>query len=177
MKTATHTLRSLAAVLLAALVACAVSAACTSVARQESLDAKQARWKTIEVEAPSDRLLWQLTLLAIQTQGYPLGSGTDPGAGVVESGWKTDLQPFRGEGRRWRAVVKMEPVSAGRWKLDARVQCEKNQNLVSPLDPVRAEWEHEADDERKAEILLQHVQARLKPTLEVQPPKTNPVRG
>src|SRR5262245_3317443 len=144
-------------------------AACTSVARREALDAKEARWSSLEVTAPSDRVLWQLTLLALQNQGYPLASGSDPGARQVESGWKTDMQPFRGAGQRRRAVVKLTPLSPGHWKLEARVRCEHNQNLVSPLDPVRAEWEHAPDDEAAAKILLQHINARLKPELQVQP--------
>jgi hypothetical protein len=143
--------------------------ACTSVARKEALDAKEARWQTLEVAAPSDRVVWQLTLLSLQTQGYPLAAGSDLGVRQVESGWKTDLQPFRGEGQRRRAVVKLTPLAPGRWKLEARVKCEHNQNLVSPLDPVRAEWEHAPDDEAAAKILLRHIGARLRPELEVQP--------
>lgn len=140
-------------------------AACTSVARQEEQDKKVARWKEAEVAAPSDRVLWQLTLLSLRTQGYPLAAGTDLGSRVVESGWKTDMQPFRGEGERRRAVVKLTPLEPGRWKLEARVKRENNENLVTPLDPVRAEWEPAADDEAAAEILLQHIRARLKPEL------------
>ena len=150
--------------------------ACTSVARQEHLDAKEARWLELEVTAPSDRVVWQLTLLALQGQGFPLAAGSDLGARQVESGWKTDMQPFRGEGQRRRAIVKMTPLGPGRWKLEARVRCEHNQNLVSPLDPVRAEWEHAADDEAAAKILLQHIQSRLRPQLEVQPAPTTEAR-
>lgn len=144
-----------------------LSAACVSVARQEHLDSKEAHWQTLEVSAPSDRVVWQLTLLSLQTQGYPLASGSDPGARQVESGWKTDLQPFRGEGERRRAVVKLTPLAPGRWKLEGRVLCEKNQNLVSPLDPARAEWKATADDESAAKILLRHIGARLQPELEL----------
>lgn len=154
-----------------------LSAACTSVARQEVLDAKEARWQTLEVTAPSDRVVWQLTLLALQSQGFPLAAGSDLGARQVESGWKTDLQPFRGEGERRRAVVKLTPLAPGRWKLEARVKREHNQNLVTPLDPVRAEWEHAADDEAAAKILLQHIRARLRPELEVQPAPAPEARG
>jgi len=145
-----------------------LSAACVSVARQEHLDSKTAHWETLEVSAPSDRVLWQLTLLALQGQGYPLASGTDPGARQVESGWKTDMQPFRGEGERRRAIVKLTPLAPGRWKLEGRVQCEHNQNLVSPLDPVRAEWKGVADDQAAAKILLRHIGTRLQPELELE---------
>jgi hypothetical protein len=143
--------------------------ACTSVARQEALDAKEARWKTIEVAAPSDRVVWQLSLLTLQGQGYPLASGTDSGARVVESGWKTDLQPFRGEGQRRQAVVRMSPLGPGRWKLEARVRCEHNMNLVTPLQAERAEWKPAPDDELAAQVLLQHIRARLAPELPPSP--------
>jgi len=154
-----------------------LSAACTSVARQEALDEKQARWQELEVAAPSDRVVWQLTLLSLQNQGFPLAAGSDLGARHVESGWKTDLQPFRGEGERRRAVVKLTPLAPGRWKLEARVKREHNQNLVTPLDPVRAEWEPAADDETAAKVLLKHIGARLRPELELQPASAPETRG
>lgn len=143
--------------------------ACESVARQEAEAEKLAQWRSIEVEAPSDRMVWQLMLLSMQNQGFPMAAGTDPGARQVESGWKTDLQPFQGDGRRWRAVLKLAPIEKGRWKVEARVQVEKNMNLVTPLDAMRAEWESTADDPMMAQILLQHVKSRLRPQLEFEP--------
>lgn len=147
--------------------------ACVSVARQAELDAKAARWRSIEVESPSDRVVWALTLLALESQGFPPGA-RDPAAGEVTSGWKTDLQPFRGEGQRRRARVRLQPLEPGRWKVEARVQVELNQNLVSPLDASRAEWEPGPDDEKASQVLLQHVRARLQPELERAPPSPAP---
>jgi len=147
------------------------AAGCESVARQEAQAEKEARWKTIEVAAPSDRMVWQLMLLALQSKGYPLAGGTDPGSRQVESGWKTDLQPFRGEGNRKRAVLKLSPIEKGRWKVEARVRVEKNENLVTPLDATRAEWKPTGDDAAEAAVLLQHVQARLRPELEFDEPE------
>ena len=146
-----------------------LSVACTSVARREALDNKVARLCSLEVSAPSDRVLWQLTLLSLQNQGYPLAAGTDPGARQIETGWKTDLQPFRGEGQRRQVVVRMEPLERGKWKLEARVRIEHNQNLVTPLDAARAEWESAGDDEIGARVVLQHIAARLAPELELTP--------
>ena len=157
-------------VALAVLFVCA----CTSVARQEELDSKEARWKSTDVDAPSDRVLWQLTLLSLQNQGYPLGAATDPGAREVESGWKTDMQPFKGEGQRRRAVVRMKPLEPGKWHVEARVMTEHNENLTSPLDPTRAEWRAAADDETSAQVLLQHIRARLSPELPTTPAPTTP---
>jgi hypothetical protein len=143
------------------LVAGAALAACVSVARQDALDSKEARWSSIEVQAPSDRVVWQLTLLALQGQGYPLTAGADPGSRAIESGWKTDLQPFRGEGQRRRALVRLAAIEKGLWKLEARVKVEENKNLVTPLDATRAQWKAAPDDELSARTLLQHVRARL----------------
>jgi hypothetical protein len=126
-------------------------------------------WRRVEVEAPSQHMVWQLTLLSLQGMGFPLAAGTDSGSGHVQTGWKTDLQPFRGQGRRWRAEVRLEPIEPGRWQLEARVERERNQNLVSPLDPQRADWKADGGDERTAQILLMHVQARLNPALEITP--------
>ena len=158
-------MRSLPALLLAFL-----AAACVSQARQDALDSKEARWSSIEVEAPSDRVVWQLALLALSSQGYPLAAGTDPGARAVQSGWRTDLQPFQGEGQRRRAMLRLEALEPGRWKVEARVQVEHNKNLVSPLDPARADWKGAADDETAARTLLQHVRARLAPELPTKAP-------
>lgn len=151
-----------------------LGAACVSVARRESLDTKEERWKTIEVSVASDRMLWQLTLLSIKSLGYPLAAGSDQGSRQVESGWKTDMQPFRGDGERRRAFVRMTPLEPGRWKLEARVRVEHNQNLVAPLDAVRAEWEPAKDDEAGAQILLHHIRARLQPELEIGEPAKKP---
>jgi hypothetical protein len=126
-------------------------------------------WRTLEVAAPTDHMVWQLTLLSLQNLGYPLASGTDSGAHQVETGWKMDMQPFRGEGQRVRAVVKMSPVERGRWKVEARVRREVNDNLVSPLDPTRAQWKPAEDDVGLANMILMHVRARLAPELEIQP--------
>ena len=68
-------------------------------------------------------------------------------------------------------MLRLAPIEKGRWKLEARVQVEKNMNLVSPLDPARAEWEPTADDPSSALVLLQHVRSRLRPELELEADK------
>jgi len=125
----------------------------------------EAHWKSAEIHTPSDRVLWQIALLSLQSQGYPLASGTDSGSRQVESGWKTDLQPFRKEGRRSRATVRMSAIQPELWKVEVRVRCENNDNMVSPLDPSRANWKPAPDDDAAANILLMHIRARLKPEL------------
>ena len=141
-------------------------AACASTSEEEE---EEGLWREAEVSAPSDRVLWQLTLLSLQNLGYPLSSGLDPSGGVVTTGWKTDLQPFSGEGMRTRAVVKLSPIEPGRWKVRARVAKELNKAMASPLDATRAEWKEAPDDERTAAIVLMHIRSRLDPKLEIAP--------
>ena len=89
--------------------------------------------------------------------------------GIVTTGWKTDLQPFSGEGMRTRAEVRMSPIEPGRWRLRARVEKELNKSMANPLDASRAEWKTAPDDERTAGILLMHIRSRLDPELEFAP--------
>ncbi len=138
---------------------------------------KEGAWKEVEVHSPSDRMLWQLTLLSLQNMGFPLGSGLDPTAGVVQTGWKTELQPFRGQGTRARAYLRLEPLEPGLWKVRARVQRERNMALAAPLDPQRAEWKEAPDDETAALILLRHIQARLDSGNEPALPAPDPLAG
>ncbi len=135
---------------------------------------EEARWDEIHVHSPSDRVLWQLTLLSLQNLGYPLSSGLNPSSGIVTTGWKTELQPFSGDGTRRRAEVRMKPLEPGLWQVRARVELETNKALVDPLDPSRAEWKSAGDDRKTAEILLMHIRARLDPDLELAPEPEDP---
>ncbi len=122
-----------------------------------------ADWKEIEVAAPSETVLFKLALLTVESLGYPIAGGTDPHAGVIVSGWKTSLAPFKGEGYRLRAELEVEPVGSSRFKVRAHVQKQTNEALVNPLDPSRAEWEWTGDDPVQAEVLLQHVRSAVEP--------------
>lgn len=124
-------------------------------------------WTEDTVHAPSERVLWQLSLVALQNLRFPIAGGLDPSSGVIESGWKTQLHPFQGEGFRERAEIRFQPVEPGVWRVRVRVRRQTNESLTSPLDPTRAEWEWAPDDERIAQILLQHVRSRLGDELEL----------
>jgi hypothetical protein len=149
-----------------------VLGACSSTADDPE---HEGTWKEVEVSAPSDRVLWQITLLSLQNLDFPLGANMDPTAGVVETLWKTDLQPFRGEGMRVRALLRFQPLEPGRWKVRARVRREQNMALAAPLDPQRAEWKEAPDDVVLAATLLQHIQSRLKPAIQLSPPEPDPL--
>ena len=135
-------------------------------------------WREIELESPSDRLLWQIALLSADQAGFPLTGGLDPSSGVILTGWRTQLQPFSGKGNRKRAEIRMEPKGPRQWLVRTRVQKQINRSLVAPLDASRAEWEWAPEDSLAAEILLRHIVATINPALEVgEDPKAAQARG
>ncbi|HED66194.1 MAG TPA: hypothetical protein ENJ09_11640 [Planctomycetes bacterium] len=125
--------------------------------------APRPKWQEVEVHAPSDRVLWKLTLLQVERLGFPLTSGLDPSAGEILTGWRTNLMPFRGQGDRRRLEVRLDAIEPGLWRVRAHVQRQRNMSLTSPLDPRRAEWEWAGDVDSEASIFLNHVLTALDP--------------
>ena len=119
------------------------------------------RWMEGTVHAPSDRVLWTISRLSLQKMRFPTAGALDPASGRIESGWKTQLHAFQGEGYRERAEIEIEPLEKGQWKVRTRVAKQMNEALVSPLDPSRAEWEWANDDPNSAKILLMHITSLL----------------
>jgi hypothetical protein len=131
-----------------------------------------AKWNGAEIAAASENVLWEVTVLALDKEGYPVGAGLDPAKGVAVSGWKSSLAPFKGKGWRARAHVKYERTAPGRYQLDVRVEKEINQDLVRPLDPTYADWKPAADDEERSSVLLQRIRSYLGGEIDVSaPPK------
>ncbi len=125
-------------------------------------------WTTGEVAVSSDRVLWKVTLLALEKQGFPLAGGVDPSSGVLTTGWRSDLAPFAGEGRRTQAEIRFAPVGPGTWEVKARVKQQKNASISKPLDPRYADWEWMDDDIVAANVLVQHIRSRLAPAIELE---------
>jgi len=122
-------------------------------------------WKEVEVESRSERVLWNVLVLALQRQGYPLGAELDEPRLVALSGWRNHLAPFKGKGYRLRAELRAESVGGTRYRVSARVSKQLNQALVRPVDLAYAQWEWTDDDELAAEILLRHVESYFDPVL------------
>ncbi len=126
-----------------------------------------ANWKTAEVAAPSENILWAVASQEMQRMGFPLGAGADPSLLVMSSAWKTQLAPFKGDGLRQRAEVRFEVLKSGRYGVEVRVVKEVNDDIVRPLDPSYAKWIEAPDDVETAQVLLHRIQARLGAKLEV----------
>jgi len=132
-------------------------------------------WTEVVVSAPSENVLWAVASQELQRMGFPLGVGADPRQLMMNSAWKTQLAPFRGDGFRQRAEVRFEARAAGSYAIEARVVREINDDLVRPLDPSYAQWAPAPDDVETAQLLVQRIQARLGGKLEVGERKKSPL--
>ena len=122
---------------------------------------KDSDWVSAPVAAPSEQILWDVIVQALQRERYPVGAGLDPVTRTAVSGWRNDLAPFRGEGFRERATVQVVPLPAGQFETRVRVEVERNMDIVRPLDLQFAKWEPAPDDRETAELLLQTVRSQL----------------
>lgn len=154
---------------LISLVSLALLAACAS-------RPPPAEWRDGEIAAASENVLWEVTVIALEKEGYPVGAGLDPAEGRAVSGWRSSLAPFKGKGWRARAHVEYERAAPGRYRLRVRVERELNQDGVRPLDPSYAEWEPAPDDVERANVLLQRIRSYLGGEIEVAEPPRAAVR-
>lgn len=127
----------------------------------------QSQWVEADMAGPSERVLWEVTRLALRESGFPvIQAGFDPVTRSASSGWRRDMHPFSGEGYRERVVVGYEPGEPGSIRLKVRVQRELNKNISRPLDPEYADWEPAEDDPSRARMILQHILSTLGQPLE-----------
>ncbi len=121
-------------------------------------------WQTGELESQSERILWQISAMALDKEGFPTGSGLDPTTLQAISGWRNDLSPFRGKGYREQAQVNFQPLGTGRWNVRVRVKREVNMDIVKPLDLQFAKWESAPDAVDRAQVLMQRIRSWLNPS-------------
>ncbi len=131
-------------------------------------------WAESAVRAPTEQVLWDAALQALQKHDYPLGASFDRSAGYVVSGWKTSLAAFRGQGYREKACFEFARQKTGDYKVRVRVQRETNEDIVRPLDASYAVWETAPDDARAARILLQTIRSYLGTELDPNVDKSQP---
>jgi hypothetical protein len=127
------------------------------------------QWTKAEVRVPSERVLFEVSVLALQQHRFPLGTDFDPAELEAVSGWKNDLAPFRNEGRRERAHLRFRPGKDDLYGVELRVEVEVNTDHVRPLDLSYAKWEPTADDVEEARILLQRIRAYIGEEIEIGP--------
>jgi len=130
-----------------------------------------AQWSTGTVTASSERVLWQVTVLALEKTDFPVGSRMDPATLTAISGWRISLAPFKGKGFREQCEVHFTPKSPREYDVQVRVRREKNQDIVQPLDLTYAEWEPDEDDVERAGVVLQYIKSLLGNEFNVGPKK------
>jgi len=127
----------------------------------------EGQWVKYEVPAQTDAMLMDVTALAVQKSGFPIGSGIDPGNLTLVSGWHTSLAPFRGAGFREQCEVKFERKAPRRYEAAIRVRREKNDDIIRPLDITYAQWVPEPDDFDRARTVMQHIRSLLETDVEI----------
>ncbi len=136
-----------------ALLACVLSACLAA--------PPKAQWQTATVRSGNERLLLEVTEIALRKTGFPVGAGLDPAHLTATSGWKISLAPFKGEGYREQAMVQFTREGDGKFKAQTRVRKERNDDVVHPMDLTYAQWEPDEDNMERARVLLRFVQSLL----------------
>lgn len=134
------------------------------------------QWQSASVAVGNERLLLEITEIALRKTGFPVGAGLDPTQLRATSGWKISLAPFKGKGWRERATVQYHRETSGKYRAAVRVERERNDDIVRPMDLTYAQWESDPDNTERAGVLLHFVQALLHTGDEVLEPAKSSTR-
>ena len=156
---------------LCALVSCSLLPACQSSSKHPE------QWRTEEIDVPTDRLLWEVTVFALEKEGYPTGTDLNPTNLEAVSGWRYSLAPFRGKGRRERAHIHFEALGPKRYRLQVRVERENNMDPVRPMDLSYADWKEAPDNTDASLILVQRIRSWIAPGLALKAPNAPKAPG
>lgn len=151
------TIHALALCALLAALACFLGA-CQSTPGEIEGDEPDAKWVRTEIVCHSDRVLDEVTRLALSKQGYPGARGLEKDLSI-ESNWQNHLGAFKDQGYRLQAVIKYSALGEGRYELAARVRKQRNGSIVRPADLSYAEWKWVEDDENAAKVLVQLIKS------------------
>lgn len=132
------------------------------------------QWQSDEIQVPSERLLWEVTVFALEKERYPVGTQLDPSTLTAISGWRNSLAPFKGKGRRERAEIRYEVIGPKLYRVQVRVEREINQDPVRPMDLSYAKWESAPDATEAASILMQRIKSWIAPGFELRKRKLDP---
>ncbi len=144
-----------------------VTGACTSSGSREG------DWAEADFNVASERVLRQVATLALEKNGFPPGTEEVGAKSTVSSGWRVELQPFKGDGTRSKAHVQYEEKGAAQWHVYVRVEKETNEELAKPLELARAKWESAPDDRDAAARIVRYMQTVFGREFQMGP-KNNP---
>ncbi len=118
-------------------------------------------WIEADLEVPSERVLRQVAVLALEKNGFPPGTEDEGLQNTVSSGWLVSLQPFKGDGTRMKAHVHYDEKGPRTWLVGVRVERETNEELGKTLELAQAKWESGPDDQDTATRILNYMQTVL----------------
>jgi len=121
----------------------------------------EGQWIESDLEVPSERVLRQIALLALEKNGFPPGTEEEGAQNTVSSGWLVSLQPFKSDGTRMKAHVHYDEQGPRSWLVGVRVENETNEELGKTLELARAKWEAGPDDQETAKRILNYMQVVL----------------
>lgn len=119
------------------------------------------QWQPAEVSTASERVLAEVTRLTLDKNSFPGGTGLDPTSLSVVSGWNISLAPFRGKGFRERCHIRYTRQGTGKYLAEVRVERERNDDILRPLDLTYAQWEKDPDNLERARVVLQYLRSLL----------------
>lgn len=157
------------AVLYLAALMLSLCAACSSTGSSDG------EWVEADLDIPSERVLRQISVLAMERNGFPPGTPDGNEPTMIVSGWKIDLQPFKSRGTREKAYLGYEERSAGKFHIFVRVEKDTNEELAKPLDLEQAQWESAADDQEMASRIVRYMETMLGKDFQLAPPVELPI--
>lgn len=134
---------------------------------------REGDWAEADFNVASERVLRQVATLALEKNGFPPGTEEVGAKSTVSSGWRVELQPFKGDGTRSKAHVQYEEKGAAQWHVYVRVEKETNEELAKPLELARAKWESAPDDRDAAARIVRYMQTVFGREFQMGP-KNNP---
>ena len=120
-------------------------------------------WVEQEIhDGPPRRDLLRACEWAVLRSEFPV-SDRDEVAGRVTSGWDVNLAPYSKQGTRSRAVLEVVELSErNAYRVRARVEVQRNQEVHQTLELAAADWEDDGFDMTRARIVLQQVLVQVR---------------
>jgi len=110
-------------------------------------------------------VLWETAKIHAVRGGYRIDDdATSQTRRRIVTTWKVELSVRRGDGRRTRRFVEVEPVAGEKdqWRARVATVVQRNVDLDSPLDPANAEWRKSDPDPDDAGQVLWMLEARFR---------------
>ncbi|MFT4537624.1 MAG: hypothetical protein ACI841_003726 [Planctomycetota bacterium] len=117
-------------------------------------------WESLQVRASSQRELIEDINRSLLEQGFPLRRVPGTDRRLIQSNWAVSLSQSIGKGRRERAILRVQLLGSGRFRVRANVEEQFNRDRQSPMDEASADWVDMRELPGRARDLLQAIKLR-----------------